>query len=394
MSVEMSGVQSVLARIAQIQAGFPGNPVAKSLPAPVMARSVPAAGQPAVSGAAPAPTRSADFALALATASAGIRAGGGIGAGMDAGAGLGLSAGMGIGAGLGIGAGMGLPAGAGAGPGQPDGADVIASARKYLGVPYVFGGTTAAGLDCSALVQRAYGDLGISLPRIAADQAHVGAAVPSLAQAQPGDLLAFGEPAHHIALYVGDNKMIAAPQTGDKVKIQSVYETPTSIRRVVSSAGQTGLGTGLAGGVTGPSGATPGSPNGQPAPAGLHRYAGLFLQNEARYQLPKGLLAAVAQTESGGNPSAVSPAGAQGLMQLMPGTARELGVNPWVPAQAVQGAAQLLSKHLRTFGSVPLALAAYNAGPGAVEQYGGVPPYNETQKYVSKITAMLAGRAA
>ena len=81
-------------------------------------------------------------------------------------------------------------------------------------------------------------------------------------------------------------------------------------------------------------------------------------------------------------------------MQLMPGTARGLGVDPWNPAQAVQGAAQLLSGYLHRFGSVPLALAAYNAGPGAVEQYGGVPPYRETQNYVTKITGLLAGGAA
>ncbi|MEO6503716.1 MAG: transglycosylase SLT domain-containing protein [Jatrophihabitantaceae bacterium] len=369
MSIEMSGVQSVLGRIAQIQAGFPGNPVAKSLPAPVLTRNASVTGAtgvtqaPVASGAALAPTRSSDFAVALASASAGMGASAGIGAGF------------------------------GPMPHQPAGADIVTSAEKYLGVPYVFGGATPTGLDCSGLVQRAYGDLGISLPRIASDQAHVGIAVPSLAQAQPGDILTFGEPAHHVALYVGNNKMIAAPEPGDKVKIQSVYETPTSIRRVVSSAGEAGLSTGQAGAVTGLSDAARGSLSGQ-SPAGLNSYAGLFTQNEARYQLPKGLLAAVAQTESGGNPSAVSPAGAQGLMQLMPGTARGLGVNPWVPAQAVQGAAQLLSGYLRTYGSVPLALAAYNAGPGAVEQYGGVPPYSETQKYVTKITGMLAGRAA
>ncbi|HEX4727623.1 MAG TPA: lytic transglycosylase domain-containing protein, partial [Jatrophihabitans sp.] len=115
---------------------------------------------------------------------------------------------------------------------------------------------------------------------------------------------------------------------------------------------------------------------------------------EARYQLPTGLLAAVAETESGGNTSAVSPAGAQGLMQLMPSTAQGLGVDPWNPGQAVQGAAQLLSGYLHRFGSVPLALAAYNAGPAAVEQYGGVPPYTETQNYVSRITGLMAGAAA
>ncbi|HEY0165795.1 MAG TPA: transglycosylase SLT domain-containing protein [Jatrophihabitans sp.] len=373
MSVEMSGIQSVLARIAQIQAGFPGTPTARSLPAPVMARSAAAvdALAQARSGTSPARTGSSDFAVALASAAGGS----------------GLSGLSGL-------SGMsGLGAGIGAGTSGPAGADIIDSAKKYLGVPYVFGGVTPAGLDCSGLVQRAYGDLGISLPRIASDQAHVGVAVPSLAQARPGDILAFGEPAHHVALYVGDNKMIAAPQAGDRVKIQSVYETPTSIRRVVPSADQAGVSTGPAGAVGGADGVAPGSLNGQPALSGLNRYASLFTQNEARYHLPKGLLAAVAHTESGGNPAAVSPAGAQGLMQLMPGTAKGLGVNPWVPAQAVQGAAQLLSNYLRTYGSVPLALAAYNAGPGAVEQYGGVPPYNETQNYVTKITGMLAGRA-
>jgi soluble lytic murein transglycosylase-like protein len=168
-----------------------------------------------------------------------------------------------------------------------------------------------------------------------------------------------------------------------------------------TGSGLTGLtGTGL-GGLTGLTGAGLDGLTGVSSTAGLSaqpvtgvgQYAGLFAQNEARYQLPQGLLAAVAQTESGGNPAAVSPVGAQGLMQLMPSTARGLGVDPWQPAQAVQGAARLLSKYLHNYGSVPLALAAYNAGPGAVEQYGGVPPYSETQKYVTKITGLMAGRA-
>jgi cell wall-associated NlpC family hydrolase len=254
------------------------------------------------------------------------------------------------------------------------GSQVVAAAEKYLGVPYVFGGTGNSGLDCSGLVQKAYGDLGISLPRVAADQAHSGTAVASLAQAQPGDILAFGDPAYHVAIYLGNNMMIAAPEPGDHVKIQSVYQTPTSIRRIVGT--DTAVGSAAA------------------AQPDVAQYSALFAQNERSYQLPAGLLAAVAQTESGGNISAVSPAGAQGLMQLMPGTAQGLGVDPWNPAQAVQGAAQLLSGYLRRFGSVPLALAAYNAGPGAVEQYGGVPPYRETQNYVAKITGMLAGSAA
>jgi cell wall-associated NlpC family hydrolase len=261
------------------------------------------------------------------------------------------------------------------GGGSVTGSAIVASAEKYLGVPYVFGGTTSTGIDCSGLVQRAYGDLGIKLPRIAADQAHAGTAVPNLAQAQPGDILAFGDPAYHVAIYLGNNMMIAAPEPGEKVKIQSVYQTPTSIRRVVG-ADATGA-------------ATQSSASG--ALAGVSKYSAIFAQNETKYSLPSGLLSAVAETESGGNTSAVSPAGAQGLMQLMPSTARGLGVDPWNPSQAVQGAAQLLSGYLHKFGTVPLALAAYNAGPGAVEQYGGVPPYTETQNYVSKITGLMAG---
>ena len=75
----------------------------------------------------------------------------------------------------------------------------------------------------------------------------------------------------------------------------------------------------------------------------------------------------------------------------MPGTAKELGVvDPFDPAQAVDGAARLLAEHLGTFGSVDLALAAYNAGPAAVRRYGGIPPYAETQAYVRKITNTLA----
>lgn len=266
------------------------------------------------------------------------------------------------------------------------GDQVVADAEKYLGVPYVFGGTTTSGLDCSGLVQKAYGDLGISLPRIAADQAKVGTAVPSLADAKPGDILAFGDPAYHVAIYVGDNKMIAAPEPGDKVKIQDVYQTPTSIRRVV--------GTDPTGSSTTTLSASSAASASSAGLAGVAQYQSIFAANTARYSLPSGLLAAVAQTESGGNASAVSPAGAQGLMQLMPSTAKGIGVNPWDPAQAVQGAAQLLSSYLTRFGSVPLALAAYNAGPGAVEQYGGVPPYAETQNYVSKITGLMAGAVA
>ena len=111
----------------------------------------------------------------------------------------------------------------------------------------------------------------------------------------------------------------------------------------------------------------------------------LFREAGARHGVDPALLKAVAWTESNFRPDAVSHAGAQGLMQIMPGTADGLGVDPLDPPQAVDGAARYLRQQLDRFGDVRLALAAYNAGPGAVEQHGGIPPYEETIGYVAKV---------
>lgn len=272
--------------------------------------------------------------------------------------------------------------------GSNAGSSVVADASTYLGVPYVLGGTNpATGLDCSGLVQRVYADLGYQLPRVASDQANSGTPVASLAQAQPGDLVAFGTPVHHIGIYVGDGKMIDAPHTGTSVRIEQITETPTAIRRIVADSSQAmpagfasliaGLGkTATSSGSLGQSGSVGG-------------FAALFDSASARYGLPSGLLAAVARAESNYNPNAVSSAGALGMMQLMPSTAKSLGVDPLNPTQAVDGAARLLSGAISSFGSVQLALAAYNAGGSAVSKYGGIPPYPQTQAYVKTVMGYM-----
>lgn len=127
--------------------------------------------------------------------------------------------------------------------------------------------------------------------------------------------------------------------------------------------------------------------SGQPeaAAAGVP-YAEEIAAASSRHGLDPALVRAVIEQESGFDPRATSPAGAGGLMQLMPGTARGLGVDPYDPAQAIEGGTRYLRAQLDRFGGdVSLALAAYNAGPGAVERFGGVPPYAETQRYVERV---------
>lgn len=117
----------------------------------------------------------------------------------------------------------------------------------------------------------------------------------------------------------------------------------------------------------------------------------LISQTAAKWGLDPNLLQAVVNQESSGNPNAVSPAGAQGLMQLMPATAAQFGVtNAFDPQQNLDAGAQYLSQLLTQYnGDTSLALAAYNAGPGNVNKYNGIPPFPETQGYVTKILAAI-----
>lgn len=122
-------------------------------------------------------------------------------------------------------------------------------------------------------------------------------------------------------------------------------------------------------------------------PARFRRYDGYIAEAAALYQLPIHFVRAVVKTESNFNPSVVSVDGAVGLMQLMPRTAASMGVrDPYDPRQNIFGGARFLRLLANRFGGdLVLTIAAYNAGPGAVERYRGVPPYAETQRYVRRV---------
>jgi soluble lytic murein transglycosylase-like protein len=145
-----------------------------------------------------------------------------------------------------------------------------------------------------------------------------------------------------------------------------------------------------------PSGSSALQPATATAPAGTGgsnaEYDSLIEQAAVRNGVDPAVLHGLIQQESGFNPNSTSSAGAVGLTQLMPGTATSLGVtDPLDPAQSIDGGARYLGQMLRDFGgNTEKALAAYNAGPGAVQRYGGVPPYAETQQYVTKVLGYAA----
>lgn len=136
-------------------------------------------------------------------------------------------------------------------------------------------------------------------------------------------------------------------------------------------------------------------PRPQPAPTTFHGYEQWhrhIAHAHALTGVPVSILDSVMRHESNGNQGAISPVGAIGLMQLMPGTAHDLGVDPHDPVQNILGGAKYLKQMHDQFGSWESALAGYNAGPGAVQRYKGVPPFHETRNYVRNILADIHQR--
>lgn len=155
------------------------------------------------------------------------------------------------------------------------GDNVVADAKKYFGVPYRWGGTTRAGLDCSGLTQNVMRDVGVNIARVTGAQQTQGARVGSLAEALPGDLVFFGSPvSSHVGIYVGGGQMINALKSGTVVRVDRLWETPSFIRRFGTAGGVGNRFTNGTGGVAAVGGAAIGAAGG--ALSGLDAVGSFF----------------------------------------------------------------------------------------------------------------------
>ncbi len=124
-----------------------------------------------------------------------------------------------------------------------------------------------------------------------------------------------------------------------------------------------------------------------------HQWRSIVATAASTHGVDKSILEALVLAESGGNPAAVSPKGAIGLCQLMPSTARRYKADPWDPKENVSAGAQYIREMIDTFQDIPLALAAYNAGPAAIFKHGGIPPYPETRAFIRNVLAKCGSAA-
>jgi hypothetical protein len=274
-------------------------------------------------------------------------------------------------------------------PGGPTGGGAPNSvgrivAKAASGLPGLPG--LPRSIDSAEVVARAHRHIGVQVPESAAAQRGLGAPVASLADARPGDVLVLEGP-DQMGIYLGDGRMVSVIEPGQGPSVTPVDRAAVhGIRRFVTDAPMSMSTSGAA--VPTPSFLRPTA--GSVPSAGSVRdaaapFATLFGSAGRNHGLDPALLTAVASVESGFDPAAISSAGARGLMQFMPATAGSLGVDPLDPGQAIDGAARYLRQLLDQFGSLDLALAGYNAGPGAVSRAGGIPPYAETRSYVNKV---------
>jgi|GEM_PF-3545590 len=264
---------------------------------------------------------------------------------------------------------VGLAAGArpaAAASGDTDPRPVLAFMRSIVGKPYVWGATGPGSYDCSGAVQAAYRTVGISLPRTTQEQVNAGTAV-GLHDWRPGDLLfsigaasEHGTPAApgHVGMYVGNHQVIEAKGRAYGVVVSSLAEwkaKTVAVRR----------------------------------PGRWTPTATLISQAAAKEGLPRPLLAAQINQESGGDPTISSPY-ADGIAQFTPASWASWGRggDVWDPKDALPAMARFDAALVKANGgNVDLALAAYNAGQGAVNRYHGMPPYRETKNYVASIEA-------
>jgi soluble lytic murein transglycosylase-like protein len=241
-------------------------------------------------------------------------------------------------------------------------------------------GASAAGGDFASQLAAAFADSSLGVGVTDAGDA-VAAGAPPVPGAVPGTD-AFG------AFGAGAMANAGVPGTLRPGSYAVPTSSPAALALLTGSSGTATHHAAINGAISGAS-PTAGVAGVLPGAAGAAPFADLFATAGARHGVPPVLLSAVGWVESRYQVDAVSSAGAEGVMQLMPFVSEELGVDPWDPSQAIDGAARLLRSHFDRFGSWDLALAAYNAGAGAVSRAGNAIPSPRVGEYVRRVNERM-----